>query len=269
MYGVTYSKDTNTLTLDKHDCGLLSNASVIFKSLLSIHENSVSIVNVYWPPKSIWNKPDRLNRNVYDLYFKCIGMPIQIQKNVYFNCMIGDCGKFNFSDLKIIRDAYFNLSDAVIEKQNFFLNKYSIDFENTIGILYRGTDKIVEVPKVDPRYYLKNLDVIKDLSKYRMLVQTDQQQVLEYFKQHKCFNIEEMPLTQVNKAIHFLPESEKGMNNYELGINYLAVVSILSRCKYVVFDTNNAGLWICILRGSLHNTCQIYATFSSFNKFEG
>jgi hypothetical protein len=239
------------------------------QSLVSIHEKDVDCVNIHWPG-SVWNKSDKLNRNVYELYFKTIKNTIKLPNEVYFYGMIGDCGRFDFSILKILRDVYFNLSGDVISKQNFFLNKYSINPENTIGIIYRGTDKIVEVPKVHPSYYLKSLEAINNLSGYRILVQTDDKQVLEYFKKQKnCFNIEEMPLTNKDKAMHLLPESEKGISNYDLGINYLAVISILSKCKYVVFDTNNAGLWLCIFRGSLNNTCQIYATVSSLNRFEG
>jgi hypothetical protein len=77
-----------------------------------------------------------------------------------------------------------------------------------------------------------------------------------------------MPLTKTDQVMHLLPQSERHINNYELGLNYLAAISILSQCKYVVFDTNNAGLWICILRGGIKNTCQINAIINMFNKIE-
>jgi len=63
MYGTTYNQKTNTLILDKHDCGLLSNATVIFNSLLLIHKKISEKVNVFWPGKSIWNKADGVEKN--------------------------------------------------------------------------------------------------------------------------------------------------------------------------------------------------------------
>jgi len=269
MYGVTYNQENNTLSLDKHDCGLLSNASVTFKSLLSIHESTVKPIKIFWPHASTWNKSDRLERNVYDLYFKTINNDVKLNKqNIYFNAMIGECSKFNFSDLAPIRDTYFNLADEVNNRLQLFIQKYNIDFEHTISILYRGTDKLLEVPKVHPQYYLKNINLINGLSNYKILIQTDEQQVLDYFKRQlkdQSFYIEEMPLAKLDRAMHL---QQNAISNYELGVNYLAVISILSKCKYVIFDTNNASLWTCIFRGSINNTCQIYANINILNKFE-
>ncbi|MDO8641776.1 MAG: hypothetical protein Q7R33_09615 [Nitrosarchaeum sp.] len=273
MYGVTFNQETNSLYLDKHDCGLLSNASVTMKSLLTLHETISKPIKVFWPYSSIWNKSDRIERNVYELYFKTLSVAnVVVKPDVYFNAMIGDCGRFNFSDLETIRDTYFYFSDDVQNRRRAFIEKYNINFERTIAILYRGTDKILEVPKIDPKYYVSCLSGIKDIASYKILLQTDQQQILEYFEKqfkNQLVHIEEMPITKTMQVIHNLSETEKGLSNYELGMNYLAAISILSKCKYVVFDTNNAGLWVCILRGSLQNTCQVHADIHIFNRFEG
>jgi hypothetical protein len=269
MYGVTYDQENSTLSLDKHDCGLLSNASVTFKSLLSIHKDASRLVKILWPYTSAWNKPDRLSRNVYDLYFTTVNSDIKTGQDIYFNAMIGDCNKFDFSALKPIRDTYFNLSSEVIARQESFIQKYHIDFDRTIAILYRGTDKILEVPRVHPKYYLNPISPIKDISNYRVLIQTDQQQALDYFNHElpNSFHIEEMPLTKTDQVMHNLQRDTR-MSNYDLGVNYLAAIAILSKCKYVVYDTNNAGLWICILRGDINNMCQIHASVNTMNRFE-
>jgi len=270
MYGTTYNQESNILSLDKHDCGLLSNASVTFKSLLSIHQTTSKTVKIVWPHTSVWNKPDRLNRNVYELYFAANASDLPLMQDVYFNAMIGDCNKFDFPSLIPIRNVYFNLADEVRNKQDSLVKAYNIDFANTIVILYRGTDKLLEVPKVHPKYYLKDISSIKNFSDYRVLIQTDQHQILDYFKwslKDQAFHIKEMPLTYTDQVMHNL-QHDTGMSNYELGVNYLAVISILSKCKYVVYDTNNAGLWICIFRGHLRNTCQIFANINILNRFE-
>ena len=68
----------------------------------------------------------------------------------------------------------------------------------------------------------------------RILVQTDQKQILDFFKhrlKNEVFNIEELPVSDGETVLHKLNTS-----NYELGKNYLAALSLISKCRYVVFD---------------------------------
>jgi hypothetical protein len=256
VYGVTF--DSKRLILDKHDCGLLSNASVTFNGLLQAHKSTPDPIQVVWPHTSVWNKDDREDRNVFELYFKSNQQkqPPKVNPDVYFCCTIGDCGKFDFPHLSTFRDFYFGFSDEVLQTEQRFLTKYNISPEKTIALLYRGTDKILEVPKIHPHFYW---NAIQNLPQdYKVLLQTDQIQILRYFQQilgDRLIYIDEMPMTDDDKVMH----QQTGICRYVLGLNYLAAVSIMSKCAHVVFDTNNAGLWICILRGSIQNTCQIFA----------
>jgi len=258
VYGVTFDPITNQLVLDKHDCGLLSNASVTFNGLLQAHKLTSDPIQIKWPRTSVWNKDDREDRNVFELYFKANQnkQPPSVNHDVYFYCSIGDCGKFDFQHLSSFRDFYFGFSNEVLQTEQHFLKKYTIEPEKTIAVLYRGTDKILEVPRVHPRFYL---NAIKDLPQdHKVLLQTDQIQILKYFQQvlgNRLVYIDEMPMTDNDNVMH----QQTGICNYVLGLNYLAAISIMSKCAHVVFDTNNAGLWICILRGNLRNTCQIFA----------
>lgn len=263
IYGVTFNPESKQLILDKHDCGLLSNASVTFNGLLQTHKLTSDPIQVIWPYTSVWNKDDRKDRNVFELYFKANqGKQLRYANpDVYFCCMIGDCGKFDFQHLSIFRDFYFGFSDEVLQTEQHFLTKYRIAPDKTIAVLYRGTDKMLEVPRVHPHFYL---DIAKDLPKdYKILLQTDQIQTLKYFQQvlgDRLIYIDEMPMTDNDGVMH----QQVGVCNYTLGLNYLAAVSIMSKCAHVVFDTNNAGLWICILRGNLQNTCQIFAEIKTW-----
>ena len=57
--------------------------------------------------------------------------------------------------------------------------------------------------------------------------------------------------------MHFIPESERHLSNYRLGVNLLAAVIILSRTKYVISHTGNVGLWIYLFRGHSQGACQL------------
>lgn len=261
IYGSTFDPDSKKLILDKHDCGLLSNASVTFDALLRIHKLTQDPIHIIWP-NGVWNKNDGINRNVFELYFKqCASLEVQkVKQDTYFYSMIGDCGKFNFDYLSYYRDIYFEFSDEVLRTRQHLLSKYNINAEKTIAILYRGTDKILEVPRVHPHFYL---DTISSLPQdYKVLLQTDQFQTLDYFRRElgdRLIVVNEMQTTSNDKVMH-----QQGIDNYTLGLNYLAVVSIISKCINVTFDTNNAGLWICILRGNMSNTCQIFAEIKTW-----
>ena len=286
LFRAQYNHPSDTLSI-RHSSGLLSNATITLFNLLWVHTEIYNKkINVTWK-NQIWDKPDGLCGNSYGCYFKTKDIeaedyPDQIldPQNNFFMKRRGrvtgttitaithsDHSLLNFEELTLFTDLYFSLTEEVKEREKYIIDKYKIDFDSTIAILDRGTDKGKELPKLPCEMYVDPIfENVEKYQDYNFLIQTDQLQEFEgisgMLKDNNCnhFNIEEMDMTTSNIAIHKIPMKERKQDNYELGLNYLAAISIISKCKYVFFDTSNASLWICLMRGNTDNTYQMLSS---------
>lgn len=257
-----YDKDRNML-MSRCEGGLGFAGIHTLYNLIDIYKNGRALapVHIDWDLKW-WNKPDQCKRNMFELYFK------QAKEKTlpsFSNDMFISEGRYvmqkvDFSLLIPIRDLHFKLSDEVADRERFFIDKYSINPDKVIVVYYRGTDKGTEIPSIDPSVYLMCIEgLLKHSPDCRVLIQTDQLQVLDYFRHNlpgKVFNIGEMPLSKANVAIH--KDGEKLVSNYELGVNYLAVLSLISKCKNIILSESGGSWWIQIFRGNSENIWEFY-----------
>jgi hypothetical protein len=89
-----------------------------------------------------------------------------------------------------------------------------------------------------------------------------------YYKD-RCFKIEEIPTTTALTVMHHTSTKLiRDLSNYELGIRFLAVLSILSECKYVVYNTCSPAYWINLLRGGVDGTCQYIPKIESVSHLD-
>jgi len=152
---------------------------------------------------------------------------------------------------------YFSLSHSVQELVELLTEKYKIDYENLIGVCYRGTDKFREISPVDMDVYLSQAEELLNRNvKSKILIQTDQLQVrnafIEKFKD-RCFFLDEMPVTETQTVMHEIIQNEK----LHFAKKLLAAVVILSRANHLVLSTCNVSYWICLFRKSAANTIQL------------
>lgn len=156
---------------------------------------------------------------------------------------------------KQVIEKYFNPSNKVKLYQTFLKYKYSIDFENTIALYYRGTDKLMETNLYHPQKYV---DIVKKILEkkpnFRVLIQTDQTQVKEYIKQKLgdiCFFFDEIPTTS---DCHLKTEGSKWhitTKNLRFSTRpyfFDAVVRTMSLCKYIVCGSSNVSLMMFLYR---------------------
>lgn len=219
-------------------------------------------IKVQWPQVNSWRDGDRSQANLFDDYFApdYEANPAEFQK-VSGIRQLGIYEDIDYDKARPYLKHYFRPSERVEHRIAHFLGKYGIDPDNTIGLCIRGTDKWIETGIVSPAYYLQEAKrLLGSDSKLRLLVQTDQKQLRDYFMyddfQNRAFFLEELPATEGTVVMHKVSESEKKQSNFELGINMLAAVNVISRCKYVLTHTGNVGLWISLFRGHARNTCQ-------------
>ena len=112
----------------------------------------------------------------------------------------------HFKKLNAYVHNYFNPSSLVKGRIQQFFEKYRICPDRTIGVCYRGTDKVFEVRAISPSRYLSEVKkLLKKHTDLRVLVQTDQKQVRDYLLSEigpAAFYIEELPVTCSSSAMH-------------------------------------------------------------------
>jgi len=166
---------------------------------------------------------------------------------------------YDFEYYNQVVKRFFNPSGVVTDKWQMLTEKYDIDPEKTVSVLYRGTDKGTEVRLASPEDYL---DVVKQILDQtpanRVLVQTDQTQVLDYFKSelgNMVVSFSETPSTSGNNSmIDTMEKDKRDMTDWMQWFD--AALRCVAECAYVVNHTGNCGLWMNLYRGNVNNVFQ-------------
>lgn len=140
------------------------------------------------------------------------------------------------------------LSEVVLEKAE---NMKEI-MEDRTAILYRGNDKGLEITRT-PYQAMEML--AQESGAERFIVQTDEEEFYQYFKERFpdtiCFD--EIPRINKNPDSYVMPE--KG-NKVQFAINFLAALKAISSAPNLITNTGNTGLWAAIFRGKKENIFQ-------------
>ena len=160
---------------------------------------------------------------------------------------------FSFEDIKPFVGKYFQPSAKVIKIIKNIENKYQLNNYNDLcALYYRGTDKIQEVGLPSYEGFLEKAKTLKAKHpEIKFLLQSDEPDFLEaglkYFPDATFFEDENIPL---------IPKPYK---NFEHALNFLAIVIVLSKCKYLIATTSNVSRWIIYYRGNKKNTMYYYS----------
>lgn len=195
------------------------------------------------------------NSNVWGCYFKS---PYDFE-TLTQNDVLSYANQYNlrYDDIEFDKispyiRSYFSPCDEVLELVSKITLKYSIDYEHTVAVCYRGTDKDTEVTLTPPSEYVKYCLSLKESNpNLRFLIQTDQKQVRDKLLSEisNSFCIHEMPVTDGLIVMHKIISNEK----LNFSQHLLAVTLIMSRCGYVVTHTGGVAYFTALFRGNLFN----------------
>jgi hypothetical protein len=128
-----------------------------------------------------------------------------------------------------------------------------------ISVLYRGTDKSTELVLAHPQDYLiVTQKLLKENPDFKVLLQTDQTQVIQMFVEalgDKVVFFEETPSTTSNSVIWNLME-KNGADSIEWSQWFDAALRCVSDCRYMVNHTGNVAFFANLYRGSLDGVYQ-------------
>ena len=152
---------------------------------------------------------------------------------------------------------YFYHSKDVLQIINQIEQKSKIEYQNTCVLFYRGNDKATEInlPSYDSL-----LEVAKKVQQHnpnvRFLVQSDETEFLQ--------KMLELPNSfYFCDEIRHIPKQKATVDHFDINQNlkfsklFLAITIIMSKSQYVVCNTGNCSLWICLYRGHTQNVFQI------------
>ena len=150
---------------------------------------------------------------------------------------------------------FFSPSDVVSSRKQTLLTRYfnGIELEDTISILYRGTDKYTETRLAPKEECLKVVNhLLETTNAKKVLVQTDDGKIHDYFMSELGSKAIAFKETKRSYTKYSVLDTYEGPGNTmkEHQLWFDAALRIVSECKYLINHTGNCGLWANLYRGN-------------------
>jgi len=246
------------------NCGFYSNQFQVFSSLLILMRHGIIPDKISYSMGFKHYKKDP-NKEIYHDFHKIdLNQNIDLYKEIYLpNANKKQFDLYDFKTYNQIVKRFFNPSDIILERKKILINKYAIDLSKTISVLYRGTDKGSELTLASPTDYLKVVqELLEKNPDFKVLIQTDQTQVIEFFYNilgDKIITFSETPSTTSNRVIWSLMEENEN-DSIDWSQWFDSALRCVSECKYVINHTGNVAFFANLYRGNVERVYQ-------FNEF--
>jgi hypothetical protein len=253
--------------------GFYSNTHQTFSAILTLLAHGIipETISYEYGFKSYKLNP---SQDIYPLFHKPNPhQELPVWKNLYridANKTSGDyISLIPFDEYSQIISRYFSPSDTVISNVDYLKNKYAFNPEETICIFYRGTDKFTEVSVATPEDYVSVAKKLLEKNpNYRVLIQTDQTQALEYFLKEfgdRAFYFEELPTTNKTgddakkidmEFFHKRFDYDENVDPVPFSQMFDAAIRLIASSKYPILHTGNGALFVYLYRGNANNVYQ-------------
>jgi hypothetical protein len=170
--------------------------------------------------------------------------------------------ELEFDKLNPLVETFFSPSVAIQSIAQTLESKYSIDHENTCAVYYRGNDKVIETELADyGQFFSKAKEILQNNPRIKFLIQTDELEFAEKFKQEfpNSFWFDELSMINHNlesSVHHSLPRNQRK----EHASYFLAAIIVMSKTKHLITYSGNCGLWTVLYRGHAKNVHQYLKT---------
>lgn len=239
-----------------HSAGFFSNCTILLETIMQLAARGIAVDRIDATSSFLFFKDDPLDSEYFHEFFDV--RPDEIDANVRHDSFawpeVHGCYKtMDYGKFRRFVRSYFSPSADILGHAGVLAEKYGIDPDNTLCIWYRGTDKKVELAPVEVDHYVKAADsILRDNPNLRVVVQTDQQQVLEYltgYYKDRCVYFPELPATQNDVGFHHEDIPGKyAITRKQFSKWLLAAVILLSKSKHLVSHTGNVGFWLALYR---------------------
>lgn len=151
---------------------------------------------------------------------------------------------FMAQPLSVIKDYYkknLHFSDAVNERGNAIVKKYGIDFKNTIGITWRGTDNVTDGrPRLPIETYFPFIDEVLKPG-MRIMATAEEQTILQPLlnRYPQAFTIDEFISAPFGAKQN--PERNDNRSGYERGLQPALMVWLFSKVAHYIKNRSSTG----------------------------
>jgi hypothetical protein len=189
--------------------------------------------------------------NAYNWYFKQpkIGTPpdrSESEVRVWEQWKDPSPVGFMAQPLSVIKEYYkkhLHFNDTVNARGQAIVDKYKIDFANTIGVTWRGTDNVTDGrPRLSIGTYFPFIDdILKDNPNMRIMATSEEESILDPLlaRYPNSFKIEEFyssPLGHPHNPERFSP-----MSGFQRGLQPALMVWLFSKCAHYVKNRSSTG----------------------------
>jgi len=150
-------------------------------------------------------------------------------------------------------------SDAVLSKSNVYKNI----LQDRTAILYRGNDKSLEIARTP---YTAMEEMAKHTGSERFLVQTDEEEFYQYFKERFPDTICYEDIPRINKNPDSYVMANTGQK-VSFATNFMASLIAISSAPKLIINTGNTGHWATIFRGHVDGIYQWHGNRATWKKF--
>lgn len=257
----------SNIDLPNHAAGFFSSTTIIlFELMNSSKKNGINPISINSSRTFGWYRNS--NNNIFFDFFKIKN--INKLDNISWDCfdynLRGDLQfkKYDNFNLDIhfkFVDVYFNLSDKVMEIYNNMIHKYEINYDNICCLFLRGNDKATEckIPEY-AEYITKSKELLQSDPNLKFIIQSDEKEFIEEmcknFPNNIVFN-DDIRFISTNKNQTVDNYGKTPEINHKFALNFLAIVYIMSKCKYIICNSGNISVWILLYRKHLNNYFQL------------
>lgn len=250
-----------------HNAGFFSCCTIRLENILSYFNSNKCLPEIVDSSEQFDNyKPEGNNTDITNIFFKTLTQEINYEMDIFTTTggeehHISNYKNLSYDKISPFINKYFTLSNIIENKVKYFENKYNLDYNNLCVLFYRGLAKYWETNLAPYQKFIDKAEEIKNNdSGIKFLIQSDESEFFEYAKNslNNLLIFDEIIHTSKNNA-DYIPDVEKKLHKNERlnhAINFLAIVKIMSKCKYVITYSGNAGYWICLFRGNANNVYQ-------------
>lgn len=187
--------------------------------------------------------------NAYNWYFKqpmFSEVPVREETRTWETYADPSPIPFMSQPLSVIKDYYkkhLHFNESVDKRGEVLVSKYGIDFTNTIGVTYRGTDAITDGRiRLSIATYFPFIDeILEQNPKARIMCTAEEEGILDPLlaRYPNAFKIEEFfssPFQSLQNPERFSP-----MSGFERGLQPALMVWLFSKCAYYVKNRSSTG----------------------------
>ena len=254
-----YVKDDGTLVM-LHKAGFFSCCTIRMVKILQYLDFYKRFPSVDSSEQWKMYRPD--NRDVTDEYFKYqpdyLKNPIPITfSNDNREIQYSDFKLINYNSIYPVVSGYFAPSDQVNRTTTDLVQRYGIDINNTIAILYRGTDKRKETIVPEHSEVIGMVQIVRQkFPNHKILIQTDEIDFWDAFKREYPNSIHFEEVYMVNRLQESVQNYIHNDDRINKAVHFLAIMNIIAKCDQVILNSGNVGMWCCLYRGNANNVYQ-------------